>query len=266
MVDGADRRKKDKIRVDSEKSITKISNCMVKECTGFKPHLYFSGPLLLLAIIYVNSTISKSIKVEKTVPPFKAWSTRLMYERQKEEYEFGFAFLPIAEGVEVIERKNSVIVTSSAEVQGTSADAPSATPISTDDQLVLVSSDAAHADEPRSKKPRIAAKSSNLSMSQRSFNLHYRAMLSKRAEQAAAQATLARETLDKLYHEDSNWEAMISDIGLSKIGPTNQPSTYVNTMVRGTFGYLDPNYFHTGRLTRKSDVYPYMCKSGGDGF
>ncbi|KAK9048463.1 hypothetical protein SSX86_032573 [Deinandra increscens subsp. villosa] len=54
---------------------------------------------------------------------------------------------------------------------------------------------------------------------------------------------------------DENWAARISDFGLSKIGPINQPSTYVNTLVKGTFGYFDPDYFATGRLTRKSDVF-----------
>nr|XP_043630368.1 receptor-like protein kinase FERONIA [Erigeron canadensis] len=58
-----------------------------------------------------------------------------------------------------------------------------------------------------------------------------------------------------LLHE--SWTAKISDFGLAKIGPINKPSTYVNTLVKGTFGYIDPNYFATGRLTRKSDVYAF---------
>ncbi|PWA40981.1 serine-threonine/tyrosine-protein kinase catalytic domain-containing protein [Artemisia annua] len=44
---------------------------------------------------------------------------------------------------------------------------------------------------------------------------------------------------------DSSWAAKISDFGLTKICPINQQSTYVNTVVKGTFGYLDPDYFYT---------------------
>ncbi|KAF5776754.1 putative protein kinase RLK-Pelle-CrRLK1L-1 family [Helianthus annuus] len=56
---------------------------------------------------------------------------------------------------------------------------------------------------------------------------------------------------------DDSWEAKISDFGLSKICPKNRQTTYVNTGVKGTFGYLDPDYFYTGKLTRKSDVYAF---------
>ncbi|KAL7590790.1 hypothetical protein Lser_V15G33130 [Lactuca serriola] len=41
---------------------------------------------------------------------------------------------------------------------------------------------------------------------------------------------------------DENWAAMISDFGLSKVGPTNQSSSYVDASVKGTFGYLDPEF------------------------
>ncbi|XP_071740550.1 putative receptor-like protein kinase At5g39000 [Rutidosis leptorrhynchoides] len=56
---------------------------------------------------------------------------------------------------------------------------------------------------------------------------------------------------------DANFAAKISDFGLAKVGPINQTQTFVSTRVKGTFGYMDPSYFLSGKLTRKSDVYAF---------
>ncbi|KAJ9551375.1 hypothetical protein OSB04_015420 [Centaurea solstitialis] len=57
---------------------------------------------------------------------------------------------------------------------------------------------------------------------------------------------------------DENLAAKISDFGLSKIGPTNQLKSAVDTCsVKGTFGYMDLDYFYTRKLTVKTDVYAF---------
>ncbi|KAG6631014.1 hypothetical protein CIPAW_13G061200 [Carya illinoinensis] len=58
---------------------------------------------------------------------------------------------------------------------------------------------------------------------------------------------------------DSKYTAKVADFGLSRLAPVADVEgtvpTYVSTVVRGTPGYLDPEYFLTHKLTDKSDVY-----------
>ena len=54
---------------------------------------------------------------------------------------------------------------------------------------------------------------------------------------------------------DAQWNARVSDFGLSTHGPIE--SSHLSLMAAGTLGYMDPEYFRCQHLTIKSDVYSF---------
>ncbi|KAG7597803.1 EGF-like calcium-binding domain, partial [Arabidopsis suecica] len=54
---------------------------------------------------------------------------------------------------------------------------------------------------------------------------------------------------------DENLTAKVADFGASRLIPMDKEQ--LTTMVQGTIGYLDPEYYTTGLLNEKSDVYSF---------
>ncbi|WOL18240.1 calmodulin-binding receptor-like cytoplasmic kinase 2 [Canna indica] len=54
-----------------------------------------------------------------------------------------------------------------------------------------------------------------------------------------------------------NLRAKVADFGFARLGVNEAGVTHISTQVKGTAGYLDPEYLRTFQLTDKSDVFSF---------
>jgi serine/threonine protein kinase len=51
--------------------------------------------------------------------------------------------------------------------------------------------------------------------------------------------------------------AKVADFGFARLAANDPDASHISTQIKGTVGYLDPDYLRTNQLTEKSDVYSF---------
>lgn len=54
-----------------------------------------------------------------------------------------------------------------------------------------------------------------------------------------------------------NLHAKVADFGFARLAAEDPCVTHISTQIKGTAGYLDPEYLRTYQLTEKTDVYSF---------